>query len=165
MESAHISLPSSELPTVASVINTPSTEEKAMEEFLDILQKQVVVYERTSKQGEDEATISATEAVAEAMRNIGDGQTDTEVKKKWHDWAKQFTIGYPEQRGSILADVKKGALILIVTPFAVAGASIFAAGALLYGTGLLVQNLGNIATFGVFNRRKSQSMDEINATR
>lgn len=132
---------------MASVINTPSTEEKAMEEFLDILQKQVVVYERTSKQGEDEATISATEAVAEAMRNIGDGQTDTEVKKKWHD------------------DVKKGALILIVTPFAVAGASIFAAGALLYGTGLLVQNLGNIATLGVFNRRKSQSMDEINATR
>lgn len=53
--------------------------------------------------------------------------------------------------------MKKGLFIIIAIPFAVAGGSIFAAGAVVYGAGLLIKGIGNVATLGFFSRRKSRS--------
>jgi hypothetical protein len=146
-------------PKMANVTSTSSTEEQVWKQSLDVLEKQVVVYENTSKQGDDEATVTATMGVAEAMRRVGDSFIDPEVKRKWHDWANKFSIGHPEERESTLVDAKKGLFLLIATPFAVVGASIFAVGAMLYGAGLVVKSLGNVATCGFFNRRKSSDSE------
>jgi hypothetical protein len=57
----------------ADVTSALSTEEQALKESFDALQKQLVVYELTSRDGDNEATATETEGVAKALRNVGIG--------------------------------------------------------------------------------------------
>jgi hypothetical protein len=152
------------LPTSANMTRTsgpsPPKEEENWKASLQHLHKRMGVYDGASKridypEAEAEAEAEA-EKVAAAMRRVGDNHTDPDVKKVWYEKADNFATASPSERATLFDDIGKGLLILLATPFALAGAAIFSAGAILYGTGMLVKGLGNVLTFGAFGGRHSE---------
>jgi hypothetical protein len=132
-------------------------EDEAWKASLDYLQERMVVYAGASKRRDDDQEAEAeAEKVAAAMRRVGDSHTDPNVKKVWHEKADDFSKASPSERVTLFDDIGKGLLILLATPFALAGGAIFAAGAILYGAGMLVKGLGNVLTFGAFGSSDSK---------
>ena len=91
--------------------------------------------------------------IIRAMEDLAEISPDDETSRYWRNQAAEFAAGNREVKEHILADVGKGLLILLATPFALAGGVLFAAGAIIYGAGSLVKGLGKLLTFGAFERR------------
>lgn len=128
--------------------SSESADEEALKASLDDLKKQMVAYDTVSKKGDDRATDAEAQNVVAAIRNVGDSHTDPKVRWEWHEKAEKFSKASPSERVTLFDDIGKGLLILVATPFALAGAAIFAAGAILYGTGVLIKGIGNVMTGG-----------------
>jgi len=137
-------------------ISSESADEEVWKASLDDLEKQMVVYESISKRGDDKATEAEAEKVAAAIRNVGDSHTDPKVRQEWYEKADKFAKADSSERVTLFDDIGKGLLILLATPFALAGAAVFAAGAILYGTGMLVKGLGNVLTGGFLGSAKDK---------
>jgi len=88
--------------------------------------------------------------IADVMRGLSEQHTDPMVKTYWCQRAYAFAMGTDKEKDTILDGVGRGLLILLATPFAVAGAVIFAAGSIVYGTGTLIAGIGTLLTCGRF---------------
>jgi hypothetical protein len=86
------------------------------------------------------------------MENLAEMSPDAEARSYWRNQAAGFAAGNRNVREHILADIGQGLLILLATPFALAGAVLFAAGGIVYGAGSIVKGLGNLLTFGAFKK-------------
>ena len=142
---------------MAKIENISSADEAVWKASLDDLRNQMVVYENISKRGDDRATEAEAQRVAAAIRNVGDSHTDPKVRQEWHAKAENFSKAAPSERATLFDDIGTGLLILLATPFALAGAAIFAAGAILYGTGMVVKGLGNVLTGGFLSRGEAKA--------
>jgi hypothetical protein len=137
-----------------------SAEEESWKASLDGLKKQMTVYQNVSKKEDHRATEAEAQKVVAAMRNVGDSHTDPRVKKEWHEKAVKFSKANASERVTLFDDIGKGLLILLATPFALAGAVIFGAGAIVYGVGMLVKGLGNVLTGGFLTRDETETKDK-----
>jgi len=140
---------------MAKIEDNPSEEEQGWTTALDNLNTQMVTYNVVSKQGDDVETEAEAQKVAAAMRNVGDSHADPRITKEWHKKAQRFSKAGPSERVELFDDIGKGLLILLATPFLLAGAAIFAAGAIVYGAGTLVKGLGNVLTGGLLGHGNS----------
>jgi hypothetical protein len=145
---------------MAKIEGTPSTEEETWKASLDDLKKQMELYEVALKNGDDRKTEEEARKTVASIRNVGDSHTDPRVKKEWHEKAEKFSKASPSKRVTLFDDVGKGLIILLATPFMLAGSAVFAAGSILYGAGLVVRGLGNVLTEGFFSGRNSKENDK-----
>jgi len=87
------------------------------------------------------------------MERLAEMSPDDQIRSYWSNRAVEFAAGNRDVREHILADIGRGLLILLATPFALAGVVLFAAGGIVYGAGSIVKGLGNVLTFGAFKKR------------
>jgi hypothetical protein len=126
------------------------TNDEAWQEELHRLRRLMRQYE--NKIGDDgESTARLANEIIQSMEHLAEMSPNAQVRSYWRDRAAGFAAGNRDVREHILADVGRGLLILLATPFALAGAVLFAAGGIIYGAGSIVRGLGNLLTFGVFN--------------
>jgi hypothetical protein len=138
---------------MANRANRPNDEEN-WQRALRNLEAQMAQYEKARADGDEALQGQLAIRIVEAMRNLSNIHPRPEMRNYWRGRADAFEVGDNTERGHILVDVGKGLLILLATPFALAGAAIFAAGAIVYGAGTLVKGLGNALTGGIFGRRR-----------
>jgi len=99
--------------------------------------------------------------VLEGMRRLARTHPDPTAQTDWAARAENFARtleeakksgkdGSPEstEEDSIMKDIGKGLALIALTPVALAGACIFASGAIMYGTGKLIVGIGHAMTFG-----------------
>jgi hypothetical protein len=127
--------------------------ETEWKESINDLQTQIVKYNQASEGNNSNESGKEAEKVVNAMKRAGDSHPDPKVQKVWYKRAEEFARGNREEKTTMLEDIGKGLVILIATPFALAGAAIFAAGAIVYGAGSLITGLGKAMTFGVLGKR------------
>ena len=89
--------------------------------------------------------------IIEVMRRLSSIHPDQAVRSHWRDWADAFSNADERGKKDLLADVKKGIVILLTTPFLLVGGVLFAAGSLLYGAGTLAKGVGRLLTGGIFD--------------
>jgi len=89
--------------------------------------------------------------IVDAMRRLGSIHPDQAVRQHWRERADAFNSADEKGKEHILADVGKGLVILLATPFLLVGAVLFAAGGILYGAGTFVKGVGRLLTGGVFD--------------
>jgi hypothetical protein len=130
-----------------------TAEEEAWQDAVKDLQGQVVLYQGAKESGDTAQQRVAEQRVVEGMRRISDTHTDPKVRQEWKAKADEFERAGDAKKEHILKNLGKGLLILLATPFALAGAAIFAAGAMLYGVGCVIQGLGTILTAGSLRGR------------
>ena len=141
---------------MAKFNDSPSPEEETWVASLDSLKRQMVIYENISKGGDNRMAEAEAQKVVAAMRKVGDSHTDPKVRKEWYGKADKFANASSSERAGLFDDIWKGLLILLATPFKLAGAILFAAGEILHGTGMLVKGLGNVLTGGALSGRNSE---------
>lgn len=112
------------------------------------------------------------ELILHGMRKLAHIHPDPAARSEWSARSEQFANvlsrnrelapnGIPlsdlaaselesneKEKESILEGLGKGLAILLMTPFLVAGAALFASGALMYGVGKTIVGLGHLFTFG-----------------
>jgi len=99
--------------------------------------------------------------VLEGMRHLARSHPDSTAQADWAARAENFARTLEEAKNSgkddspqstendsILKDIGKGLGLIVLTPVALAGACVFASGAILYGTGKLIVGIGHAMTFG-----------------
>lgn len=120
--------------------------EERWQRSLRNLRRQIGEYEAAT----DEVKLRLAPRIVATMQELATIHDDPAVREYWAERAEAFASGNTESKGHILADIGKGLLILIATPFALVGAVLFAAGGIIYGAGSIVKGLGNLLTFGAF---------------
>jgi len=114
------------------------------------LQRLIEQYEAAKGRDDQEAINVLEPKIAAAMRRLSEGHPDPRVREYWKTRAENFAGGDKKEKEHILADVGKGLLILLATPFVLVGGVLFAAGGIIYGVGSVVKGLGNLLTGGMF---------------
>lgn len=122
--------------------------EKLWKEALEDLKKAMIVYGSVATKGDEKDTQASAEEVVKKMRNLGATHTDPDIKKEWDNKADRFAKAGKAERGIMSNDIIRGLVLLLATPFLLAGAVVFAAGSIIYGAGSIVKGLGNLLTFG-----------------
>jgi hypothetical protein len=130
---------------------TNGNRDEAWQEVLHRLRQLTHQY-KTQIEGNEEPTAQLAEEIIRAMEDLAKMSPDAEARSYWRNQVAGFAAGNRNVREHILADVGKGLLILLATPFALAGAVLFAAGGIVYGAGSIVKGLGNLLTFGAFKK-------------
>lgn len=87
------------------------------------------------------------------MRKAADTHDDPKVKKKMKDDAKAWENGDEKTREKMLHPFLQGLAILLVTPFALVGGVLFAAGAIIWGVGKMLVGVGDLFTWGTMRQR------------
>jgi hypothetical protein len=105
------------------------------------LQTKIAAYDTAKKNGYE---------VVKAIKHVADSHPDPQVRAHWRQKAEEFEKGDDKVKSNILLDIGKGLGILLITPFALAGAVIFGAGAIIYGVGSVIKGLGSLLTVGKF---------------
>jgi hypothetical protein len=116
------------------------------------LQRLMAQYTGARSRGDEALSNTLAHRIVEAMQRLAQTHPDPRVREHWREKAIEFAAADETDREHILADIGKGLLILLATPFALAGGVLFAAGAIVYGVGTFVKGLGNLATGGVFRK-------------
>jgi hypothetical protein len=114
------------------------------------MQLDVAAYDDAKKAGNEDEKKKEGWKIVQGMRRLADIHPDANVRKHWEEKAKAFEKGDDKAKSHILEDIGKGLLILLATPFALAGAALFGAGAIIYGLGTFVKGLGTLLTGGIF---------------
>lgn len=122
--------------------------EELWKQALEELKKAMIVYGSVAKKGDEKEIQASAEEVVKKMRNLGATHTDPEIKKEWDNKADRFAKAGKAERGIMSNDIIQGLILLLATPFLLAGAVVFAAGSIIYGAGSIVRGLGNLMTFG-----------------
>lgn len=98
--------------------------------------------------------------VLEGMRSLARTHPDATSRAEWASRAENFSRALEEAKKSgndtaldaeedtIMGDIMKGLKMLVLVPVALGAATVFAAGALFYGTGKLIVGIGHALTFG-----------------
>ncbi|TDL26902.1 hypothetical protein BD410DRAFT_800001 [Rickenella mellea] len=146
--SSPVSSPSSPTSVVTEVPTYHPNEEQWMAALRD-LQSQVDAVNK----GSAPRTKAGDKGIVRTMRRLATLHPDPLVKSAWSERAATFAKGNREEKETVLGGLAKGCAILLVTPFALASATIFATGYLLYGTGKIVVGLGHMMTFGQLKKR------------
>ncbi|KAJ6516439.1 hypothetical protein C8R45DRAFT_960153 [Mycena sanguinolenta] len=117
----------------AAGMNRPPSNmsEQEWKEKLRKLEGKIRKYNWT-KRG-DEATL------VESMRDLAASHNDPQVQAYWTRCANEFETAPESDKKALLKDIGRGLAILLVAPFAIAGA-------LLMGTGMLLKAGGNLLT-------------------
>ncbi|KAF9463982.1 hypothetical protein BDZ94DRAFT_1257311, partial [Collybia nuda] len=95
--------------------------------------------DKAAKKADEKAIETTAANVVTVMRHLEATHTDPAVKKEWGDKADKFAKAGKKERDTMSNDILKGLGILLITPFALVGVAIFAAGAILYGAGSVVK--------------------------
>ena len=124
--------------------------EERWQEALHDLQRLMGQYEQARRSGEEALSNALAHEIVEAMQRLAEMHSDPRVRELWRIRAEEFSAADANAKDHILADIGKGLLILLATPFALVGAVLFAAGGIVYGVGSVVKGLGNALTWGLF---------------
>lgn len=127
-----------------------TSNEREVRRLMERLRQRMLEYEGSKQRGDESRMNTLARQIVENMRRLGEIHVDTAVREDFRRRADLFERGNTEQRSHILADVGTGLLIILATPFAIAGGAIVAAGAIVYGAGTLVKGIGNVLTGGIF---------------
>lgn len=84
------------------------------------------------------------EQVVKAMKRVADSHTDPQVKEDWRRKAEKFREGTGEDRDGVLEEIGKGFAKLLITPFLLAGAALFAVGEIVGGVGSILKGFGRL---------------------
>ncbi|KAF8910611.1 hypothetical protein CPB84DRAFT_1635768, partial [Gymnopilus junonius] len=84
----------------------------------------------------------AAENVASGMHAVADAHPDEKTRRKWHQNADNFMNASPEERDNALKDIGKGLLMIIATPFVLAGLGLYAAGTIVGGVASVLKGIG-----------------------
>jgi hypothetical protein len=125
--------------------NMPRGVEENWERALRNLEQLMAQYEASQ-----EVSDELVQRVVQALRLLSEIHPDPRVRNHFRGRAEAFASGNAKDRKHILADVGKGVLILLATPFALVGAVLFAAGTIVYGAGMFVKGVGSLLTGGMF---------------
>jgi len=141
--------------------NKPSRngDEEEWQRALRRLQQLMKLYEEARKRDDTESATALAQMITEVMQRLADIHPDPRVQEEWRARAEAFSAAGDSNEGDgvrdhILADIGVGLLILLATPFALAGAALFAAGGIIYGAGSVVMGVGNLLTLGAFKQKK-----------
>ena len=121
---------------------SPPAYEEAWAQSLNNLQQQMVVYETAQRIGDEKIMEQEAPKVADAMRHVGDSQTDPKVKAVWYKKADNFLRSNKSDRHGILREVGKVAVGVITFPFAMTCCMISATGSAIRGVGEFVSGSG-----------------------
>ncbi|KAF8161656.1 hypothetical protein B0H34DRAFT_388705 [Crassisporium funariophilum] len=120
--------------------------ETQWKESLEVVRKQMVVYREATAKGDKRGAEAAAEDVSSAMENVANAHEDPKVKREWKENARKFRER-PDERESILEEIGRGLLILLTTPFALAGAIIYSTGVMLGGVASILKGLGSLGKY------------------
>ncbi|KAF8161655.1 hypothetical protein B0H34DRAFT_388715 [Crassisporium funariophilum] len=139
------------------MINSPpslnDSSEARWKDSLGDIQKQMVIYRQAAASGDKHAIDDAVESVASAMEEVADAHYDPKVKAKWEKKAREFRAS-PGKRDSALREMGRGALILLATPFALAGAFIYGIGMMCSGVGSVLKGVGSLGKYAFISSRR-----------
>jgi len=127
-----------------------SKDEGEWKAALKNMQLDVVAYDDAKKAGNEAEKKKEEWKIVEGMRRLAHIHPDVNVRKHWEESAKAFEKGDEKTKSHILGDIGKGLLILLATPFALAGVVLFGTGAIIYGVGTFIKGLGTVLTAGIF---------------
>ncbi|KIJ90408.1 hypothetical protein K443DRAFT_14375 [Laccaria amethystina LaAM-08-1] len=120
----------------------PSAVEVEWTEALQHLEKRMVIY-RHAKTGDNDQEIGgAAEDVALAMEDVAAKHPDAKVKKAYRTKAAKIRKSTGDNRDAVVEDIGKGLLVLLTTPFALAGAILGGVGQVLGGVGSMLRGWG-----------------------
>ncbi|KLO18316.1 hypothetical protein SCHPADRAFT_993735 [Schizopora paradoxa] len=98
--------------------------------------------------------------VLEGMRRLARTHPDPASQAEWASRAENFSRALEEakrtgndaaveaEEETVMGDIGKGLKLLVLVPVALGAATVFATGALFYGTGKLIVGIGHAMTFG-----------------
>ena len=78
---------------------------------------------------------------------------DPFYRNQINEQVRRIETASDHQRDNIFSELGKGMGLILLAPFAVAGATVFAVGTLFYGTGKVIVGLGHVLTFGRLQRK------------
>lgn len=145
-----------DLDKIPSIANNPSQSnfnEDAWNTTLRQLQNKLQDFENNKdwrgkrkgkKNGKENS--STIKDIIGTMIQLASLHPDARVKDEIKKQAER--IESADDKENVFRDFRKGVGLLLLTPFALAGAAVFAAGTLIYGSGKIVIGLGNILTLG-----------------
>ncbi|KIJ40540.1 hypothetical protein M422DRAFT_82927, partial [Sphaerobolus stellatus SS14] len=110
-----------------------------------IERKMIEYREVVDRSGSPTEKAGAAENVATAMEEAAESHTDPKVKKYLKKKAIKFREAKTdEERDSVLMDIGKGISLLLMTPFALVGAALLAAGMILDGVAKIAKGIGKL---------------------
>lgn len=122
----------------------PSAVEVEWNEALQHLEKKMVIYQQAKMRGNDQEIGGAAEDVALAMEDVAAKHPDLKSKKEYRAKADKIRKSTGDNRDAVVEDIGKGLLVLLTTPFALAGAILGGVGQVLGGVGSMLRGLGKV---------------------
>lgn len=113
-------------------------------EALQRLEKQMVVYRQAKMRGTEKEIGGAAEDVALAMEDVATKHPDPKFKKLYRRKADKIRKSTGDNRDAVVEDIGKGLLVLLTTPFALAGAILGGVGQVLGGVGSMLREWGKV---------------------
>ncbi|KAG6838056.1 hypothetical protein C0991_002280, partial [Blastosporella zonata] len=115
----------------------PPPYEPEWEQSIAHLERRATLYQEADKKGQV-STEAEVEELAGAMRDVGDKHPDPEVRKDWHQKAKDFTRAGRKARRELLHDAKGLVGALISIPFVVVGTALHIVGGSVHAAGAAI---------------------------
>jgi len=122
----------------------PSAVEVEWNETLQHLGKKMAIYRQAKMGGNGQGIGGAAEDVALAMEDVATKHRDLKFKKVYRAKADKIRKSTGDNREAVVEDIGKGLLVLLTTPFALAGAILGGVGQVLGGVGSMLRGLGKV---------------------
>ncbi|KAF7782208.1 hypothetical protein Agabi119p4_1584 [Agaricus bisporus var. burnettii] len=131
-------------------------QELAFQISLQNLELQMISYQTHSSDSPNGASEQDIERVALAMENIANCHPNPKAKSYWKNKAKKFRRANSNKRDGVLKSVTKGFMIVLMTPFYILGAT-------LWAIGTVFGRFGSSAFEGVGRLRKKVRYNDGNS--
>ena len=122
----------------------PAAVEVEWNEALQHLGKKMVIYREVKMRGNDQEIGGTAEDVALAMEDVATKHPDPKFTKVYRRKADKIRKSTGDNRDAVVEDIGKGLLVLLTTPFALAGAILGGVGQVLGGVGSMLRGLGKV---------------------
>ncbi|CAL1712113.1 unnamed protein product [Somion occarium] len=129
-----------------------SKDEEEWKIVLHQLSSETKSYEQAVKSKDANGTEQHSREVISLMRRAAEVHPEPKTREKFRHNADTWEKGDTRTRKRMIHPLLQGLGIILIAPLALAGVGIFAAGAVVYGSGKLLVGLGDVITLGQLRR-------------